>query len=232
MTWRPWVIVACLMLGALVNGTLLGVEKIPTLDVGPELVKIEEPLRTLQYLPNNRRANFEIMGMTPDLADAAAVQISRWERQGERLVRLMEEQSPELTDVFCPSERLPQPYAALRYLVEEENGVRTVVDPIKLRHYDTHEWYDRSLVPALYDHFERTQNRKPDATLMGVSAVLVGREMDALDGTAPWSLGLVGSWGFSRLVKKQPRVQTVAIEYFALMHFLTEMANSQRGICS
>lgn len=84
----------------------------------------------------------------------------------------------------------------------------------------------------MYDHFERSEARKPDATLMAVSSVILIREADALEGVSPWSLGLVGSWGFAKLRKQDPRIQVLVIEYFSLMHLLTELANSPRGICS
>ena len=37
---------------------------------------------------------------------------------------------------------------------------------------------------------------------------------------------------FPRLVKREPRVQALAVEYFALMHFVTELANLKSGICA
>ncbi|MCB9683587.1 MAG: hypothetical protein H6735_00940 [Alphaproteobacteria bacterium] len=233
MTWRPWVVFAVLMLAALLNGTLIIVEQIPKIDAGPEIIKVDERLRTLQYTAANRRANFEVMGMDPELADATARWINRYEKQqAERIYKMLEEQSAEVADVFCSSERAPQPYAAMRYLVYEENGVRQVVNPLAMRRFEFQDWYATSYVDALYDHFERSQARKPDATIMAVGAVFTKREIDALDGVAPWSLGLVGSWGFGRLTKKEPRVQALVVEYFALMHFITELANLKRGICA
>lgn len=232
MTWRPWVIAGLMILAVLVNGMLVINERIPSPEEVADVKKIEEKLRTLQYLPNNRRANFQTMGMSFDLSEAAASHIGRFDRQGEKFYRLLEEQAAELEEVFCPSPGLPQPYAALAYLVYEENGARYVVDPITVRRFERQPWFDRALVPALYDHFERTETRKPDATLMAVAAAVLDREEDALDGVPPWSLGLIGSWGFPKLEKRTPRITRLAVEYFALMHFITEIANLQRGICS
>lgn len=233
MIWRPWIVSALLILAGVVNAMLLLKEQIPTIEKTPELVKSQEILKIISYLPNSRRANFtDVMGLRPELADAAANQISRYDRQGERFARLLEDQAAELVDVFCPSERLPQPYAALSYLVEEENGIRRVVDATTLVRFERQAWYDRSLVPALYDRFERTESRKQEATVMAVSAALLGREADALDGVSPWSQSLMGSWGFSRLESREPRISRLVVEYFALMHYLTELANSPRGICA
>ena len=88
------------------------------------------------------------------------------------------------------------------------------------------------LVDAVYNQLERTEARKADATLMGVSALLLGREGDALDGNAPWATGMMGAWGFKRLKKESPTVEVIAIQYFSLMHYLTELANKRDGICS
>lgn len=232
MTWRPWVIAGLLILAFLVNGMLVVQERLPIAEQAPDVRKIEEKLRTMQYLASNRRANFQAMGMSFELAEATANHISRFDRQQEKFERLLDEQAAELVEVFCSTEKVPQPYAALAYLVYEENGARYVIDPSTLRRLERQKWYDASLVPALYDHFERTERRKPDATLMAVGALLLDREEAALDGQAPWSIGLVGTWGFPRLVKQEPRVERLAVEYFGLMHYLTELANTQRGICS
>ncbi len=233
MTFRPWLVLGLVCVAVVVNAVLLYQEKIPSVTVAPEVRKIEEKLRTMDYMPSNRRANFQTMGMDFDMAEATANHISRFQRQEEKFRRLMDEQAAEVSDVLCPTTGLPQPYAALQYLVYEENGIRYVVDPLTMKRFEGQPWFGASLVPALYDHFERTERRKAEATLMAVSAALLNREVDALDGTSPWSLGVLGGWGFGRLVKQDPRVRTLAIEYFALMHFLTEIANTpQKGICS
>lgn len=232
MTFRPWVVAGLLIVGLLVNVALLVFERLPTLDAIETVTKYDEPLRNLQYLAGSRRSNFQVMGLEFDMAEAAASHISRFQQRQPRFLKMLDEQAAEVVDVFCPSE-LPQPYAALAYLVQEENGVRRVVETSTLTRFERQPWYDLDgLTPGLYDHFERTENRKAEATLMAVSSVLLNREEDALSGRSPWSLGLVGGWGFARLSNKEPRVRVLAIEYFALMHFLTELANTQTGICS
>ena len=232
MTWRPWVVSGLLILAVLLNGMLLVNERIPSLEQLPEVKKIEEKLRTMQYLPSTRRANFQTMGMTFELAEATANFFGNFDRQGEKFEGMIEEQAAELTEVLCATEGVPQPYAAMAYLVYEENGTRNVVEPLKMRKFERQQWYDRALVPAMYDQFERAEARKPDATLMAISATLLDREEDALNGVSPWQTGLIGTWGFGKLVKQEPRISRMAIEYFSFMHFLTEIANAQAGICS
>lgn len=233
MIWRPWVISSLLLIAVVVNGVLLSRERLPTPEVREELEKrFDEPLRSLQYLPSNRRNNFGVMGMSDELADATANHIARFDRQKERFRKMLGE-SVEMIDVICPSEKLPQPYSMLGYLVIEENKIRTIAEPQNIVAFELQPWFEQSPVSSLYNTFERTESRRAEATIMAVSAALLGREASALNRESPWSESLIGSWGFQRLKSKDPRVERLVIEYFALMHFLTEIANEpQRGICS
>jgi hypothetical protein len=227
------VIVALGLVATMVSAALLWTEQIPRVErIDETHHDYDKALRSLQYVPNQRRYNFQQFGMTYEMAESTANQIARFEKQRERFAQALTEQAAEVGDAFCPSESLPQPYAALAYLVEEENGVRRVTDWTLLRRLERQPWYDQSLVPALYDKFERAESHRSEATLMAVSAALLRKESAALDGESPWSTGLTGTFGFSRLVGREPRIEQLAIEYFGLMHFLTEIANGQGGICS
>ena len=66
---------------------------------------------------------------------------------------------------------------------------------------------------------------------MGISSLLLGLEDDALDGHSPWSTGMMGTWGWSPLKKTYPASEMLVIQYFSLMHYLTELANVRNGIC-
>ena len=233
MTWRPWIITAFGIVALMVNIVLLQTERIPYVErIDETRGDYDQELRSLQYIPAARRANFEKFGMDFEMADASATYIGRFERQGDRFRAMMTEQAAEVGQALCPSEGLPQPYAALGMLVEEENGVRRVTDWSAMRRFESQPWYAASLVPALYDKFERSEGRRKEATLMAVAAALLGKEGAALDGASPWSTGITGSFGFTALVRREPRVKQLAIEYFGLMHFLTELANGTGGICS
>jgi hypothetical protein len=234
MIWRPWVVSSLLVLAVVFNSVLMYLERLPTPEVRDELNKLyDEPLRKLTYLPGNRRNNLKVMGMTDDLADAAANHAARFAPQTERFRKMLEEHSAEMTDILCPSEKLPQPYSMLAYLVYEDNAVRYVVDPGTMQKLERNSWFDTENIPGLYDAFERVENRRTEASLMAVAAVLLNREDAALEGVSPWYRGRgIGSWGFQRLQNSEPRITALAIEYFGFMHFLTEIANEpQRGIC-
>src|SRR5690606_327633 len=117
----------------------------------------------------------------------------------------------DVGEAFCPGAGLPQPWAALRFLVREENGRRDVVDPTRLLAFEPQPWFAAAPVEPLYRHLEVVPDRQPDATLMGVAAALLGREIDTLEGRSPWSRGLAGSWGFRRLVRDAPQVEKMVV---------------------
>jgi hypothetical protein len=231
LIWRPWIVAALLISVGLIDALLLFNEQIPSQQAEAELRAADERLRSLQYIAGQRRNNLVVMGMSPELADATAEQIGRLAKHTEKFERLLNEQASEVASSLCPSD-LPQPYAALSFLVYEENGKRYVVDAASLLRFERQPWFDAAYVPTLYDHFERTVDRRGDATLMAISAALLNREEAALEGESPWSSGVFGGWGFDRLQSKDPKIRTLAIEYFSLMHYLTELANAQKGICA
>lgn len=232
MTWRPWIVAAFLGAALLLNVVLMWEEKLPRAEGGPEVARVEEVLRHLQYQPTTRRNNFKEMGMSDELAESTAKYVDRYARKTPLFEQLLQEQAASVGNAFCPGTDLPQPYAALEYLVAEENGRRDTIDPERLKLFEAQPWFATSSVRPIYTHFELTQGRYADATLLGVSALLVQREEDALDGVSPFSTGVFGSRGWAPLKKQDPRVELMAIQYFSLMHYITELANTRDGICS
>lgn len=232
MTWRPWIVSAAMMLALMVNVVLMVQERLPEARSGPEVVRVEEILKHLKYLPSTRRNNFKEMGMTDELAEATAKYADRYARKEALFKGLLEEQAAMVGNTFCPGTEMPQPYAALEFLVKEENEKRDTIDPERLKEFEEQVWFQTTQVQAVYNHFELTEGRYADATLLGVSSLLVSLEDDALDGLSPFSTGMLGSRGWAPLKKQAPRVEVLAIQYFSLMHYLTELANTRDGICS
>lgn len=216
----------------LVNFVLVLQERLPAAVAGPDVARVDEVLRHLQYLPTTRRTNFKEMGMSDDLADATAKYVDRYTRKQAAFSALLTEQASLVSVAFCPGTAMPQPYAALQFLVLETNEVRDVVDPEMLREFEEQPWFATSSASAIYSKFEMTEGRQADATLLGVSALLVDREDDALNGYTPFATGILGARGWAPLKKEHPRIEMVAIEYFSLMHYLTELANTRDGICA
>jgi len=231
MRWRPWILSLALLGAVLFNVVLMAQERLPSTQEGPQVEDVEEVLKHLQYAPTSRRSNLIAMGMSEDLAEATATQIDRYKRLEPLFNELLTEQASDVGRAFCPSSGLPQPYAAMKFLVTGEDANRDVVDVQRLKLFEAQPWYDLTPVSPVYNKFELTSGRRKDATLMGVSALLIGKEEDALDGQSPWSTGLVGSWGWAPLRKTYPASEILVIQYFSLMHYLTELANVRNGIC-
>ncbi len=232
MSWRPWIVAAAFIAVMMINLVLVVQERLPEAQGGPQVARIDEVLRHMQYTPATRRNNFKNMGMSPELAESAAKYIDRYTRKQPLFVQMLSEQAAMVGGAFCPGTGLPQPYAAAQFLVTDVNDRRDVVDPERLREFEEQPWFIASPVQAIYTHFELTEGRFGDATLLGVSALLVSKEDDALYGYAPFSTGIMGARGWKPLKKQHPRVELTAIQYFSLMHYLTELANTRDGICS
>ena len=207
MTWRPWVVAAALFAAVMVNLILVFQERLPEAQGGPEVERVDEVLRHLQYSATTRRNNFKAMGMGPELADATAKYVDRYGRKEKAYKALLSEQAAMVGNAFCPGTDLPQPYAAMAFLIVEENEKRDVLDAERLREFEEQEWFLTGSVKAIYTRFELTAGRYDDATLMGVSAVLMQREDDALDGYAPFSTGVLGTRGWGALKRDHPRAE-------------------------
>ena len=233
MSWRPWILLTGALVAFVLNLFLVVKEQLPDGEVKQEVTRVEERLRHLQYLKEQRRSNLKEMGLDDDFAHAVASYIdSHYVRHQQRFQDLLAEKAGDVGVAFCPSAGLPQPYAALEFLVHEENQRRDVFSPDRLLSLEAQPWFGTSQATAVYETLEVTESRKSDATLMGVSALLVSREKDVLAGRSPWSMGALGSWGFRKLKKESPSVEILVIQYFSLMHYLTELANTREGICS
>jgi hypothetical protein len=238
MNWRPWMVVLALALCLVFSLALVVQEPIPDLEVKEEVTLDDEPLRHLNYVPSARLNNFLEMGMDEELAQTTSALVAGLQPNRERYLKLLDEQALEVGVAFCPSPSgLPQPYAAMQFLVVQEAGKRDVVDALGgLFRFEVQPWYTKDgRAPQVYNTLERTARRKQDATLMGVSAVLLSREEDAIRERGPWATSLLGGVGFgafATLKSENPRIAQLAAEYFALVHYLTELANEQDGICS
>jgi hypothetical protein len=230
--WRPIMVVLAGIAALVVNVVLLARERIPEPADKP-IEALEEPLRHVEYRDNNRRRNLtESFGMDPALAERTAKRIEQIARYKVQLQKLLKDNAEVVTEAFCPSDELPQPYAALEFLVFEANGRRDVFQPDRLVVFEPQEWFavNRGLVSGVYNQVELS-GRRADATIMGVAGLLLARERDVLEGNSPWSPSVFGTWGFKALSKEQPSIEQLTTEYFALMHLLVELSNAQDGIC-
>jgi len=222
-----------------VNFFLIFGEAIPEIVTEESAVRVPEvSLRSIQYNMPSLRANLQKMGMTQGHADKtadAAESIHDKKPVRERLLGMIKANEQDVAPAVCPSgQRVAQPYAVLELVVEEALGRREVIPINRLTDFQKQSWYAGSSVNQIYELLEKGKNRQPDATLMGVSAVLLNKEKDAIKGSAPWSSGFMGQWGFSYLLSnpKTSKIEKMATDYFALMYVMVTLANDERnGIC-
>lgn len=234
MVRRALVIAFCLFVAVVGAGFLVYQEVIPDGQLRQQIEGFDEPLRHISYRATNRNSNFLDMGLPQPLADEATAEARKLDEHKKRLAKLLDEQALDIGRALCPRpSKLPQPYAAMEFLVVQDGGERSVVNARKaLFEFETQSWFaSESNVPSIYERLERNRNRRPDASLMGIAAILAMREADALNERGPWAKGLFGG-SFETLEGENPSIRKKTVEYFALVHVLTEIANDPDGICA
>lgn len=236
MTWRLFAVFGALSAALVVNGWLLFQENIDRPEAGVEIDNARrDPLLNLSFTPQARARNFEDFGLPEDLRRATMQESARLsDRYRDQLRELLEESAEHAVGILCPNDVLPQRYAALELLAVDQNGTLQIVDASRAFRLERQPWYLDVPVPEIYETLELAgTERRPDATAMGVAAILLGRQEDVFTQATPWGSNLLGGgWGMARLEKMYPEVIGPLVEYFALMHVLTEIANEPGGLCS
>lgn len=201
-------------------------------------VRKEDPLFDLQYLPARRLPNFEkSFGLPAPLARRAVDRAVMIDDEYSRKLGLMlrdTEDPTRLLDAICgvTSESRPR-FAMLRYLVVQEGAERLPIDLKRVSSLELQEWGVLAPIDTVYETVEFADDRHEDATLMGIAAILTAQEDKVTKSQAPWGSGGLGrSWDWERVVKEHPGIDTKVVEYVALMHVATEMAQSADGLCT
>jgi hypothetical protein len=237
MNWRPWVVAASLMLAVLLNGTLLAVEEVkpPDQKVDPT-VKITDKLATLRYSAASRISDFREFGLPDDLGQEAQQKAVALDKErGPLLDKLLKDNAEVATRTFCPGSSVPQRYAALGVLVFDDGEHRRVMHADEITALTVQDWYLTSPVEDVYETVELNPDRKADATAMGVAAILLRQEDAVIEGTSPWGEGsYLNAWSMSSVMStyQNEKIRNKLIDYFALMHLLTELANNEKGVCN
>lgn len=234
MNWRPWIIASLLFACAFLNGALLFFERVPVPEGSADMKDdSKDPLLALRYLPSKRVENFKAMGMDDELVAATTQRTKAIDKRAEFNKQLLTDHFDEVGPMLCPGKGLPQRYAALGFLVDDENDSRVVVPYDRLTFLEVKPWWQSSMVAQVYAALEPVKGRKVDATVMGVSSVLTRQEEKVLESEEPFNHQGIGGfgWSFGGLEKRNPEVRRKLIEYFALMHVFVEIANEPGGLC-
>ena len=241
MTLRTLVAAIVMLLIVGINAYLLYVEEtdyyaqIVVDDEGAVVMKNEDPLIALVYTRQKREENFAAYGMPESLVNSTMARIRKIEDFHKTKIEalLLDAGSvDEVADALCGETTQVRPrYGALRYLVLEDAGQRRAVDFRKVSKLEWQDWEKTAPVQGVYVDTELIDERQPDATLMAIGAILLSKEQDVLEANSPWGRSLAIQWSWSKVVKENPQVIDLVIDYFATMHLVVEMAQSENGIC-
>jgi hypothetical protein len=234
MNWRPWIIAALFLAMLVANLTLVVTERVLPPELEEGLVdRRQDDLATTPFTDTTRLANLRAFGLPEEMAVAANRRIETMFNDNRRLKELLRVSAEDVQQALCwaGGEDIPQRYAAVSILIEQEdagggNMERRLIDWERTTHIQIQDWYATSLVPQVYRMNELGPVDEPESTVIGLAAILSGREQDLLDQNAPFNRG------FSAVLRAEPRVEEVLVEYIALMHLLTELANADDGICN
>lgn len=241
MSARTLLVAGALLLIGMLNLYLLMQEeenyfaKLRTTADGRVLAGEVDPLLNLRYSTSQREDNLLAFGMDEELAAEVGTRIRDYEdRYTDRIKYLFEnvEEPEALEDALCGQAGVRPRYGALRYLIEaEKDGSRRPINLQRASQLTWQEWSKGAPIGAVYAELELAEERKPDATLMGVAAILTARERDVLEKNSPWGPGLTQRWSWPSVQEEEPGVSDKVVKYFAAMHLIVELATAEDGIC-
>lgn len=236
MSLRPWFLGAFLLIGLGFDGYLLSQERITETErqVRHSLEKAD-PLIDLVYNKPGREGNFKRMGLEGDslkLALKRTIDMDSDERRARLGTFLAEIGDPDrLADAICGNGKVPARYAAMAYLVKDERGQRDALAVDRASRLDREAWALVSPISAVYAELEMGKEREANATVMGVAAILLAREQDAIERNDPWGKGFGSRWSWDKVKKLHPGIEARVIEYLALFHLVMEVAMEENGFC-
>jgi hypothetical protein len=238
MKLRPWVLGALLLAGVGVNLYLVVGERVVESEkTVRHRVERVDPLMDITFTKANRKSNLQSFGLTDKELDKALRRLNDLDDAQERnrsMLAMFLDQAGDQTRLdraFCGSGQVRPRYAALAYLVKEEGGKRKALSLRRVSGLEYEGWAKTARIAEVYGELELASERKPDATVMGLAAILLGREQDVIDHSSHWGEGLRGRWSWDKVKKEHSGVDERVVEYLALMHLTLEVATAEGGFC-
>jgi hypothetical protein len=198
---------------------------------------VQDKLIDIVYSKENRKENLAAFGLPSPLIKQVEWRIVNYERNYIDCIDMMIDDAPDTDQVhhaFCGRTSSARPrYEALRFLVDEDSGRRAAIDIDRADALNYFEWADRARIPGVFKSVELIQddNRKDDATLMGVAAILLEEEDRAIEGDAPWGRGS-HKWDWNEVIRLHTVAEERVVAYFALFHIFAERMHREGGLCS
>jgi hypothetical protein len=238
MKLRPWILGALLLAGLGVNLYLMIDERVVESEkTVRHRVERVDPLLDIKYTKANRKANLVAFGLSEDEVGRALSRLNdlddAQERNRSMLAMFLDQAGDQarLDKAFCGSGQVRPRYAVMVYLIKDEGGKRKALSLRRVSGLEEEGWAQTARIAEVYGELELAAERKPDATIMGLAAILLGREQDVIDHSAHWGEGLRGRWSWDKVKKEHPGIEERVIEYLALMHLSLEVATAEGGFC-
>ena len=232
MTIRSWLIAVGIVLMAGLNIFLISEEHIE--DVMPEQddIQYDDRLSDIVYSKSNREQNLMAYGLTESQVKKSGRYFRRYEKMERQIQgRLKTNVDVGLTDVFCArSEDIRPRYAAMSILILTENGERIMWDPKSHNSFEVQAWSSPYSFEGIYEDIEKGRSELPASTAMVVTAFIVGAEEALISRQEPWGRSN-RSWDWETVQKQYAPNMDKVIRYLSIMHYVTELANADDGIC-
>ncbi len=230
-------VAACLAISVGATGYLVYQEEIVPPEVTATHIALKvDPLLQTRYTESRRKTNMVAFGLTESMQASALDRMRRIQQQHGRKIAILVNNAPDpnaLADALCGQTSQVRPrYAAMRFLVKENQGRRDPVRISRITGLEEQEWSQVAPIGDVFSKAELSDERQDDATMMAVAAILEAREQDLLESYAPWGRGLLpGAWSWDTVNQTYPGLSERVTEYFALMHLFVEYATSDDGLC-
>ena len=230
-TMRAWLVLLGIFVVGGLNAFLISKEHIETVMVEDNDIEYDDRLGDLVYSKGNRATNLEAFGLSSDQVSASKRYFRRYEKMETQIRARLKKSDEDLTGVFCSrTEEIRPRYAALRYLILEDNGERIVWDPKTNYTFNAQSWAAVISFETIYEDIERGRTELPSSTIMVATAFVSGNEDLLISRQEPF--GRSGrSWDWAEAQQQFGSSLKRSIEYLSLLHYITEIANGDDGIC-
>ena len=237
MQLRPWIVLGTLLALIIWDVILISSEEILSVKLNVNKRNETDKLSGLQYTSAARADNLKAFGLSEEETSAVLTRIKKLETtQGERLQIILKDTEDQvgLQAALCgnSTEDIEPRYGAMRYFVRQDGTSRRPLRSNDLTEkLEQQDWSRSANIQGVYEALEFGAERQPDATLMGVAAILTRNEQTAIAREAPW--GNLNSWSWSKVKTEYSStgLEEDILNYFALMHLVVEFAKAEGGVC-
>jgi len=209
----------------------------PTEAMAGSVSKNRDPMIDIQWTDTDRESNLRAFGFDDAMVKDAVAKMVDYDRNSRPRIDELIEGAPDIDQLhkaFCSQNNNNRPrYEAIHFLVDEESGGRRAIELESTSSLNAQEWAIVAPINAIHQKLELEPgpDRKEDATVMGVAAILLGQEELALDGDRPWGRGS-RKWSWEEINEKWSYADARVVEYFALMHVFAESMWREGGLCN